>query len=91
MKVIGRRTLRAFWDQHPDAEEPLKNWYQLAKSATWASPHQVKAVLGSADFIGDGRAVFNIGGNKYRLVVRFWFQGKRAYIRHVLTHAEYAR
>lgn len=89
MRIISRRTLREFWNIYPDAEEPLKAWFQEATHADWANPHDVKAMYGNASVIGDGRIVFNIAGNKYRLIVWFNFPYRIGYIRFVGTHAEY--
>ncbi len=89
MRIISRRTLREFWNIYPDSEEPLKAWFQEATHADWANPHDVKALYGNASVIGDGRIVFNIAGNKYRLIVWFNFPYRIGYIRFVGTHAEY--
>ena len=89
MRIISRRTLREFWNIYPDAEESLKAWFQEATHADWANPHDVKALYGNASVIGDGRMVFNIAGNKYRLIVWFNFPYRIGYIRFVGTHAEY--
>ena len=91
MRIIARRTLREFWELNDDAEEPLKAWFQEAKRADWANPHQIKAMYRSASVIGDNRIVFNIAGNKYRLVVKFNYPYRIGYIRFIGTHAEYDR
>ncbi|OZG42980.1 addiction module toxin RelE [Aeromonas sp. A35_P] len=69
MRVLAKPTLEAFWTVHPDAEQPLKSWYDEARKATWATPQDIKDVYRSASFVGNDRVVFNIAGNKYRLVV----------------------
>ena len=74
-----------------EAEEPLKAWYYEAARADWANPHQVKAMYGNASVIGDNRIVFNIAGNKYRLIVKFNYPYRIGYIRYVGTHSEYDR
>jgi mRNA interferase HigB len=89
MRVIAKRTLREFWKKYPDAESPLEAWHAEAKAATWTNPVQVRARFPSADVVGDNRMVFNIGGNKYRLVVRFNYDYQIAYVKFVGTHAEY--
>ena len=89
MRIIARRTLREFWKIYPDSEEPLKAWFQEATHADWANPHDVKALYGNASVIGDGRIVFNIAGNKYRLIVWLNFPYRIGYIRFVGTHAEH--
>lgn len=91
MHIIAKRTLREFWEApgHDDAEQPLKAWYAEAAHATWRTPVDVKAQYGSASIIGDNRVVFNIGGNKYRLVVKFHYNTGIGFIRFIGTHAEY--
>jgi len=70
MRIISVGTLTAFWDQpeHRDAEQPLPTWVRAVKSARWADPPAVKRMFGSADILRDGGVVFDIGGNKYRIV-----------------------
>ncbi len=89
MRIIAKRTLRTYWEQEPRAEEPLKSWYAIAAKADWASPLGVKATYGNASIVGDNRVVFNIGGNRYRLVVRFDYAHRIGFIRFVGTHKEY--
>lgn len=89
MHVISRKILREFWRKHPQAEEPLKAWYALTTQARWNSMHDVKEMFNSADQVGDSRIVFDISGNKYRLVARVSFKFKRLMIKFVGTHAEY--
>ncbi|MCX7424408.1 MAG: type II toxin-antitoxin system HigB family toxin [Planctomycetia bacterium] len=95
MHVISKKKLREFWEDHPEAEEPLRAWYRIVEKAAWESFADVRATFPSADLVGhldEGhRIVFNIGGNKYRLVVVAFFEFGRVYVRHVLTHAEYDR
>ena len=70
MRIIALKTLRAFWKApaHRDAEQPIKAWYAEARNAAWRTPADVKAHYRSASIVGDNRVVFNIAGNKYRLV-----------------------
>ena len=91
MRVLSRSTLRAFWERHPDAEQPLRDWYKAAERADWASPAQVRQRYPDASIIGGSRVVFNIKGNTYRLVVRISYSYRRVLIRFVGTHAEYDR
>jgi mRNA interferase HigB len=91
MRVIAKRTLRAFWEQHEDAEEPLLAWFREAEKADWNSPMQLKERYRSASFVGTDRVVFNIKGNTYRLVVRIHYSQRIVFIRFVGTHAEYDR
>ena len=90
--VIARKALRAFWKRHPQAEAPLSTWYHIVSKGDWDSPADLKKAFGmNVDFLGDNRVVFDIGGNKYRLVVRFAYKFKSALIKFVGTHAEYDR
>jgi mRNA interferase HigB len=89
MHIITRRRLRLFWERYPDAEEPLSVWHAVVEKADYETPHDVKSDFASADFIGDKRVVFNIGGNKYRLVVKMEYRWGKVFIRHVVTHDEY--
>ena len=89
MRIIKRRTLSDFWQHHRDAAEPLKSWYREVKAAAWQSPHDVKAMFRNASVVGDIRVVFNIAGNKVRLVVKFNYPYRVAYIRFIGTHAKY--
>jgi len=91
VRIIAISTLRQFWEIHTDAEEPIKAWYQEARVADWAIPHQVKAMYRNASLLGDNRIVFNIAGNKYRLIVKFNYPYRIGYVRFIGTHAEYDR
>lgn len=91
MRVVSRAALRDFWEQPTcrDSEQPLKAWYEEAKSATWCNPQEIKSMYRNASFVGNNRVIFNIHGNKYRLVVAMNYRFSMAYIRFVGTHAEY--
>jgi mRNA interferase HigB len=89
MRIIARRTLRSFWEKHVGAEQPLRAWFKFASSADWNSPASIKWDYSSASILEDGRVCFNIGGNKYRLVVWINYAYRIIYIRFVGTHAEY--
>lgn len=91
MRIVAVGTLRDFWSQpgRGDAEEPLKAWVQVVRAAEWSKPTDVKLMFRSADILQGGRAIFDIGGNKYRLVVAIHYRGQRVYIRFIGTHAEY--
>ena len=90
MRIISRKALREFWEVHPDAEQPLEDWYRITKHAGWSNLVEARLDFPHADPVGDC-TVFNIGGNKYRLVVDMRYDLGRIYIRHVLTHEEYTR
>lgn len=91
MNVVARRTLVDFWIRHPRARGPLAAWYALARAAEWKDAQDVRAQFNTADFVGDNRVVFNIGGNNYRLIVRVSYKFKQVLIKFVGTHAEYDR
>jgi len=91
MRIISRRTLREYWEKHPDAEQSLKAWFQVAAKAQWKNFQDVKAMLGTASIIGNDRVVFNIKGNHYRLIVLIHFKSEKMFIRFVGTHKEYDR
>jgi mRNA interferase HigB len=93
IRIIFRKTLRLFWEkeEYTDAEQPLKAWFREAANADWASPAAIKAAFGSASIVGNNRVVFNIAGNKYRLVVRVNYPYRVMYVRFVGTHAQYGR
>ena len=88
MHVISQKTLRAFWTKHPQAKNPLQAWFTRTKKAEWDSFEDVKADFGSADQVGR-LTVFDIGGNKYRLIAHIHFNRGKVYVRQVLTHADY--
>ena len=89
MRIIARRTLREFWERHPDAEQPLKAWFAEASSSAWATPQEIKDQYRHASFVADNRVIFNIGGNKYRLVVHINYGYGIVFIKFVGTHSEY--
>lgn len=91
MQIISRRILREFWEKHPDAAIPLQTWFHDVERATCASPADIKAVYRNASFVAKNRVVFNIKGNRYRLVVVVIFQHGVVYIRFIGTHEEYDR
>lgn len=91
MRIISRKTLRVFWEHHADAKQPLCAWFREACKADWKSPADIKAAYRSASLVGNDRVVFNIGGNKYRLVVRINYPYRVIYIRFVGTHRQYDR
>lgn len=89
MRVISRKKLSDYWQEHPDVAESLKAWYKEAKHADWKTFNTIKQRYGSADALPDSRVVFNIKGNHYRLVVKIQYSLGVVYIRFVGTHAEY--
>ena len=91
MHIVALKTLQIVWKTHPDAEMPLRAWYTIAKQAQWRTPADIKADYRNASFVGANRVVFNIKGNRYRLIVLAEYQKGRLFVRFVGTHAEYDR
>ncbi len=91
MRIISRRILREFWEEHPDATLPLQTWFHDVEHATWNSPADINAVYRNASSVANNRVVFNIKGNRYRLIVVVVYQHGVVYIRFVGTHEEYDR
>jgi len=89
VRVIAKRTLRAFWTKHKDCEQQLKAWYKEAEEAKWNGIPNVKRDYASASFLPGNRVVFNIKGNRYRLVVRINYDYGVVWIRFIGTHQEY--
>ncbi|NIR51636.1 type II toxin-antitoxin system HigB family toxin [candidate division KSB1 bacterium] len=88
MHIITRRRLVEFGKKHPDAEEPLDRWYRIVKRTNFESFSGLRKTLPSVDQVGR-LTVFNIGGNKCRLIAFIVYKKNRIYIRHILTHKEY--
>jgi mRNA interferase HigB len=88
MRVITKSRLREFWEEEPESEAPLLGWYQAAKHATWENFGDVREAYGHADQVGKF-TVFNIGGNKFRLITHIHFSTSIVYIHCVLTHKDY--
>ena len=89
MRVIAKRTFRQFWEEHPDAQGPLEAWHSETEKAHWKTPQQIKEQFGSASIFKGGRVVFNIGGNKYRLVLAMDYRRQACYVKFVGTHHQY--
>lgn len=89
MRVIAKRILREFWEKRSDAEEQLKTWYKEASKDKWASPNDIKSRYPKASILKNGRVVFDICGNKYRLIVKINYLRGWVFIRFLDTHVEY--
>lgn len=91
MRIIAVGTLKRFWSSpgRSGAEMPLRAWMHIVRRAAWSRPNEAREVFGSADLLANGRAVFEIGGNKYRLIAAIHYRGKRVYVRFIGTHKEY--
>ncbi len=90
MRIIARKTLKDFWEAgHADAEQPLKAWFAEVERSDWSSMVDIKARYAHASVIDSERVVFNIRGNRYRLVAKIWFPGRTVWVKFLGTHAEY--
>ena len=91
MSVISVRTLREYWQAHPETAESLQVWYHIVKAASWSNSAELKLQFGSASIINSERVVFNIRGNDHRLVVRVNYERGTVFVRFIGTHDEYDR
>ena len=93
MRVISKRRLREFWEKYPDARLPLEAWFKVAERADWSDFQSVRSTFSSASGVplrcGITAIVFNIGGNKFRLVTRIEYPFHVVYVKMVLTHRQY--
>ncbi len=91
MRVIAKSTLKKFWEQpaYSDAQGPLESWHEETVKANWLSPQAVKTQYGNASICGNNRVVFNIGGNKYRLVVEIQYCAGIVWVKFIGTHTQY--
>jgi len=91
MRIIAFRTLREFWEnpKYSDSESSLRSWYHDIKSAEWDNSNELKQQYRNASIVGEGRVVFNIKGNTYRLVVLIDYEFKVIFIRFIGTHKQY--
>lgn len=90
MHVISRKALREFWIHYPDSETALVRWFKVMEHTEFRTFEELRATFPTADLVGDW-IVFNIGGNKYRLIASIHFNRGKVYVRHVLTHEQYSR
>jgi mRNA interferase HigB len=94
MRVIAKRTLREFWQsssQYGDAQGPIEAWHAEAEKASWRTPQEVKAQFRPASVLKGGRVVFNMAGNKYRLVVALDYTRQACFVKFIGTHEQYDR
>jgi mRNA interferase HigB len=92
MRIVAKGTLRQFWETHSrgsEAKTQLQVWHSTVKAADWATPADIKQTFGDASTLKNDRVVFNISGNKFRLVVRINCPYRIVYVRFVGTHEEY--
>lgn len=88
MHIISKKALQQFWERHPDSKNSLSRWLKIMEKTNFASFNELRTAFPSADKVGD-LIVFNIAGNKCRLIASVHFNRGKVYIRHVLTHPEY--
>lgn len=89
VRVIAKKTLVEYYEKNKEIKNQLEAWYHEVKNAEWKNPQEVKEKYGSASIIGGNKVVFNIKGNKYRLMTEINYQMKIVYIRFIGTHKEY--
>ena len=88
MHVISKKKLRDFWGRHPESKKPLEAWFKIVRAGRYETFHTLREAFPKADKVGE-RIVFDIGGNKYRLVAVIHFNRAKLYVRYVLTHHDY--
>lgn len=89
MQIFSKRTLRSFWEKYGDCEQALKSWYKEANSEIWKSPNDIKSKYPRASILKNGRVIFDICGNKYRLIVAINYEKGWVFIRFVGNHSDY--
>ena len=89
MRIIAKKTLRKFWERHPNAQQALETWYDDAKQTIWRTPTEIKNVYKNASILPNNRVVFNLKGNTYRLVVAVNYAYGMLYIRFIGHHRDY--
>jgi mRNA interferase HigB len=89
LRIIAKKILQEFWEAHADCEQQLKSWFQESCRSEWKNPNEIKQEYTSASILNDNRVVFNIKGNKYRLIVKINFEYQMVWIRFIGTHSEY--
>ena len=88
MRIISKSKLRDFWERYPESKQSLENWYQVTRKANWESFVDVRDTFRHADVFQDC-VIFDVGGNKFRLITKIRYQKKKVFMRFVLTHKEY--
>ena len=89
--MVAKKILRDFWLKQTDSEQQLRTWYKEASKAIWTSPTDIKKEYPQASILKGSRVVFNICGNRYRLVVRINYERKWVFIRFIGTHNQYSK
>lgn len=88
-RIVAKRTLREFWEKHPDSKVYLETWYETARAAIWKRPNDIKEFYATVSILKNSRVVFNIKGNEYRLIAKINYQKQWLFIRFIGTHKEY--
>ena len=89
MRIVAVKFLRAFWEEHPDADQSFKSWVDEARKAAWAQPSEIKEQYRNASILKNRRVVFNIKGNEYRLIVAIAYRLQIVYVKFIGTHRQY--
>ncbi|WAC11717.1 type II toxin-antitoxin system HigB family toxin [Dyadobacter pollutisoli] len=89
MRIFTRATLREFWNRTPDARPALEFWYDAVEKKSFQNPNEVITFFKKADTVGNGRVVFNIAHNKYRLIAKFEYEKQLVFVRFIGTHRQY--
>lgn len=89
MRIIAKKKLKDFWDKYPESKITLQDWHAEAEISTWNTPQCVKNRYRTASFLIGNRVVFNVGGNKFRLVVKINYAYRIIYLRFIGTHGDY--
>jgi mRNA interferase HigB len=88
VRIVSERRLKEFAEEHPRAKSALNSWRAILRSSSWKNPAELKRTFGAADFVAD-KTVFDLGGNKFRLIAFVHYRRQIVYVKHVLTHEEY--
>jgi len=88
-RIVAKRTLRKFWGEHPDSKDYLETWYETVRAASWETPNEIKEFYSTVSILKNSRVVFNISGNKYRLIAKINYEKQWLFIRFIGTHREY--
>ena len=89
MRIFTKGTLRDFWEEFPDSEKLLKAWYEVMEEREFLTTNEIITLFKSADTVKNGRIVFNICRNKYRLIAKFEYEKQFVFVRFIGTHKEY--
>lgn len=91
MRIISRSALRKFWEEYPEAKQGLEAWHAAVSSETWQTPNDVKRLYVTASVLKNGRVVFNVNGNRYRIVVGINYESQIVFVKFVGLHSTYDR